>query len=61
MACLNDGHARARMGEHVAKLISLHSIYTKNLSSKFHQNLMKQIKYKLKNVYFGTKNGLIWA
>ena len=58
---LNAGHARARMGEHVAKLISLHSIYTKNLSSKFHQNLMKQIQDTLKKVYFGTKNGLIWA
>ena len=58
---LNDGHAQARMGEHVPKLITLHSSHTKNISSKFHQNLMNQIQDILKKVYFGTKNGLIWA
>ena len=58
---LNDGHTRARIGEHVTKLISLHSLYTKNLSSKFHQNLMNQIQDILKKVYFGTKNDLIWS
>ena len=50
---LNDGHARARMGEHVTKLVSLHSLYTKNISSKFHRNLMNQIQDILKTVYFG--------
>ena len=58
---LNDGHAQARMGEHVTKLVSLHSLYTKNLSSKFHQNPMNQIQDIYKKVYFGTKNDLIWA
>ena len=48
---LNDGHARARMDEHVIKLISLLSFHTKNISSKFHQNLMKQIRDILKTVY----------
>ena len=43
---LNDGHVRERMGEHVTKLISLHSLYTKNISSKFHQNLKNQIRDK---------------
>ena len=33
---LNDGHAWARMGEHVTKLISLHSFHTKTISTKFH-------------------------
>ena len=32
---LNYGHAWARMGEHVTKLISLHSFHTKNISSTF--------------------------
>ena len=58
---LNDGHARERMGEHMTKLISLHSLYTKNIFSKFPQNLMNQIRDILKKVYFGTKYGLIWA
>ena len=58
---LNDGHAQARMSKHVTKLISLHSFHTKNISSKFHQNLMNQIRDILKTVYFGTKYGLIWA
>ena len=58
---LNDGHARARMGEHVIKLISLHCFHTKNISSKFPQNLMNQIRDILKKVYFGTKYGLTWA
>ena len=50
---LNDGHARARMGEHVTKLISLHSFHTKNISSKFYQNLMNQNRDMLENVDFG--------
>ena len=50
----NDGHARARMGEHVTKLISHHSFHTKNISSEFHRNLMKQIHDMLKNIHFGT-------
>ena len=58
---LNNGHARARMGEHVTKLISLHSFHIKNISSKFHRNLMNQIRDILKTVYFGTKYCLIWA
>ena len=58
---LNDGHARARMGEHVTKLITLHYFHTKNISSKFHQNLMNPIQDIFKKVYFGTKNYLIWA
>ena len=33
---LNDGHAWARMGEHVTKLISLDYFHAKNISSKFH-------------------------
>ena len=41
---LNDVHAWARMGEHVTKLISLHSFHTKNISTKFHLNLMKKIQ-----------------
>ena len=57
---LNDGHCQARMGEHVTKLISIHSLYTKNISLKFHRNLINQIQDILKKVYFGTKNGLIW-
>ena len=56
-----NGHAWARMGEHVTKLISIHSFNTKNISSKFHGNLMNQIQDILKKVYFGTKYGLIWA
>ena len=58
---LNDGHVRARMGEHVTNLVSPHSLYTKNISSKFHQNLMNQNRDILKKVYLGTINGLIWA
>ena len=58
---LNDGHARARMGKHVTKLISIHYLYTKKISSKFHQNLKNQILDVLKTVYFRTKYGLIWA
>ena len=50
---LNDGHARARIGEHVTKLISLHSFHTKNISSKFHRNLMDQNRVMLENVHFG--------
>ena len=50
---LNDGHARARMGEHVTKLISIHSLYSKNISSKFHRNLMNQNRNMLENVHFG--------
>ena len=49
---LNDGHARARMGEHVTTLTSLHSFNTKNISTKFHRNLMKQIQDILENVHF---------
>ena len=52
---LKDGHARARMGEHVTKLTSLHSFHTKNISSKFHRNLMKQIQDILENVHFQTQ------
>ena len=50
---LNDGHAQARMGEHVTKLISIHSLYTKNICSKFHRNLMNQNRNMLENVHFG--------
>ena len=50
---LNDGHAQARMGEHVTKLISIHSLYTKNISSKFHRNLMNQNRNMLENIHFG--------
>ena len=50
---LNDGHTQARMGYHVTKLISLHSFHTKNIPSKFHQNLMNQIRDILEDVYFG--------
>ena len=50
---LNDGHARARMGEHVTKLITLHSFHTKNISSKFHRNLMNENRAMLENVHFG--------
>ena len=57
----NDVHAQAIFGEHVTKLVSLLSFHTKNISSKFHQNLMKQIRDVLKTVYFGTKYFLIWA
>ena len=32
---LEDGHARSRMGKHVTKLVSLYSLYTKNISSSF--------------------------
>ena len=31
------------------------------ITTKFHQNLMNQIRDILKTVYFGTKYGLIWA
>ena len=41
------------MGEHAIKLISIHSIYTKNISSKFHWNLMNQNRNMLENVHFG--------
>ena len=41
------------MGEHVTKLISLHSFHTKNISSKFHRNLMNQIQDMLENVHVG--------
>ena len=58
---LNYGHDWARMGEHVTKLISLYSLYTKNISSMFHQNLINQSRDILKKVHLGTKNGLIWA
>ena len=44
---LNDGHAWRRMGEHVTKLISIHSFNSKNISSKFHQNLMNQNQYNV--------------
>ena len=50
---LNNGHARARMGEYVTKLISIHSLYTKNISSKFHRNLMNQNLNMLENIHFG--------
>ena len=50
---LNDGHARARIGEHVTKLITLHCFHTKNISSKFHRNLMNQNRNMLENVHFG--------
>ena len=43
-------HVRARMAEHVTELISLHSFHTKNIPSKFHQNLMNQIRDILKMV-----------
>ena len=49
---LNDGHAQARMVQHMTKLISLHSLYTKNISSQFRRNLMKQNRYMLENVHF---------
>ena len=49
----NDGHAWARMGELLTKLISLHSFHTKNISSKFHRNLMNQNRNMLENVHFG--------
>ena len=32
------------MGQHVTKLTSLHSFHTKNISWKFHQNLVNQIQ-----------------
>ena len=41
------------MGEHVTKLISIHSLYTKNICSKFHRNLMNQNRNMLENVHFG--------
>ena len=55
------GHAQARMGKLVMKLISLNSFHTKNISWKFHRNLMNLISDILKRVYFGTKYDLIWA
>ena len=41
---LNNGHARAKMGEHMTKLTSLHSFHIMNISSMFHRNLMKKIQ-----------------
>ena len=58
---LNDGHAWARMGEHVTKLISLHSLYTKNISSKFRRNLMKRNRYMLERPHFGHHFGPIFG
>ena len=57
----NHGHAQAIMGKLVVKLISLKSFHTKNISWKFHQNLMNQIWDILKMACFGTKYDLIWA
>ena len=37
----------------VTKLISHHSFHTKNIPSKFHQNLMNQNRNMLENVHFG--------
>ena len=51
----NDGRAQARMGEYVTKLISHHSFHTKNISWKFHRNLMNQIQDMLKNSIFWDK------
>ena len=50
---LNDGHAWTRIGEHVTKLITLHPFHTKNISSKFHRNLMNQNRNMLENIHFG--------
>ena len=66
---LNDGHARARMANHVTKLVSLHYFNTYNLPWKFHQNMMKQIRDIMEKVYFwtnlgrtrGINTGLAWA
>lgn len=41
---INEGHARAKMGQHVTKLPSLNTFHTKNISKKFHQNLINQIE-----------------
>ena len=41
------------MGEHVTKLTSLHSLYTKNIYSKFHRNLMNQNWDMLENIHLG--------
>ena len=54
------GHAQARMGKLVMKLISLNSFHIKNISWKFHRNLKNLISDILERVYFGTKYDLIW-
>ena len=40
----NHGHARARMGKRVIKLISRNSFDTNIISLRFYRNLMNQIK-----------------
>ena len=50
---LTDGHAWTRMVNHITKLVSHNSFHIKNISSKFHQNLMTQIEDLLSNVLLG--------
>ena len=65
---LSNGHAWARMGEHVTKLFSINYFHTKNISRKFHQNLIIQNQYIFENVIFNEflrllslNNGHAWA
>ena len=51
----------ARMGKYVKKFIRPNSFHIKNISSKFHRNIMNQIWNILKTAYFGTKYGLMWT
>ena len=53
---LNDGHARARMREHMAKLFSINSFHSKNISTKFYGNLLNQNRYILENVHFAGRS-----
>ena len=41
---LNDVNARVRTGKHITKLFSVNSFVIKNISWKFHRNLMNQIR-----------------
>ena len=65
---LSNGHAWARMGEHVTKIFSINYFHTKNISRKFHQNLIIQNQYIFENVIFNEflrllslNNGHAWA
>ena len=58
---LNHGHAWARMGKQVTKLMNLDYFDVMNISSKFHWNLMTHMWDILKTAYFETKYGQIWA
>ena len=49
----NERHAQARMDKHVTKVTSLNTFYIKNISWKFHWNLMNQIEDLLSHVHFG--------